>query len=35
MFYRPAASVMNLLLKQKEAAFDNITYVLDKRVEGE
>ena len=34
MFYRPAAAVMNLLLEQKDASFDNITYLLDRRVEG-
>ena len=34
MFYRPAASAMNVLLRQNAAAFDNITYLLDHRIEG-
>ena len=34
MFYRPAASAMNVLLGQNAAAFDNITYLLDHRIEG-
>jgi hypothetical protein len=34
MFYRPAASAMNLLLGQRAAAFDNITYLLHNRIEG-
>jgi hypothetical protein len=34
MFYRPAASAMNVLLGQQAAAFDNITYLLHNRIEG-
>jgi hypothetical protein len=34
MFYRPAASAMNVLLGQHAAAFDNITYLLHNRIEG-
>ena len=34
MFYRPAASAMNVLLRQHAAAFDNITYLLHNRIEG-
>jgi len=34
MFYRPAASAMNLLLGQRAAAFDNITHLLYSRIEG-
>ena len=34
MFYRPAASAMNVLLGQRAAAFDNVTYLLHNRVEG-
>lgn len=34
MFYRPAASAMNVLLKQHAAAFDNVTYLLHHRIEG-
>jgi hypothetical protein len=34
MFYRPAASAMNVLLDQNAAAYDNVTYLLDKRIEG-
>jgi len=34
MFYRPAAAVMNLLLEEREASYDNITYLLDNRIEG-
>ena len=34
MFYRPAASAMNVLLQQRAAAFDNITYLLFNRIEG-
>ena len=34
MFYRPAASAMNVLLGQRAAAFDNITYLVNNRVEG-
>ena len=34
MFYRPAASAMNVLLGQKSAAFDNISDVLHHRLEG-
>ncbi len=34
MFYRPAASAMNVLLGQRAAAFDNITFVVNNRVEG-
>ena len=34
MFYRPAASAMNVLLGQRAAAFDNITFLLHNRVEG-
>ena len=34
MFYRPAASAMNVLLGQNAAAFDNVTYLLDRRIEG-
>ena len=34
MFYRPAASAMNVLLGQKAAAFDNITYLMHNRIEG-
>ena len=35
MFYRPAASAMNVELGQRAAAFDNVTYLLHNRVEGE
>ena len=34
MFYRPAASAMNVLLGQRAAAFDNITTLLYNRIEG-
>ncbi len=34
MFYRPAASAMNVLLGQHAAAFDNVTYLLHNRIEG-
>lgn len=34
MFYRPAASAMNVALQQNAAAFDNITYLLHNRIEG-
>jgi hypothetical protein len=34
MFYRPAASAMNVILQQNAAAFDNITYLLHNRIEG-
>jgi hypothetical protein len=34
MFYRPAASAMNVILGQNAAAFDNITYLLHNRIEG-
>lgn len=34
MFYRPAASAMNVLMGLNAAAFDNVTYLLDRRVEG-
>jgi alpha-L-fucosidase 2 len=33
-FYRPAASAMNILLSQRAAAFDNITFLLNTRIEG-
>ena len=33
MFYRPAASAMNVLLGQRAAAFDNITFLLHNRIE--
>lgn len=33
-FYRPAASAMNVLLGERAAAFDNITYLLNTRIEG-
>jgi alpha-L-fucosidase 2 len=32
-FYRPAASAMNVMLGQRAAAFDNITYLLHTRIE--
>lgn len=34
MFYRPAASAMNVILGQRAAAFDNITDLLHSRLEG-
>ena len=34
MFYRPAASAMNVLLSKNAAAFDNVTYLLNHRIEG-
>jgi alpha-L-fucosidase 2 len=34
MFYRPAASAMNVLLNNNAAAFDNVTYLLNHRIEG-
>ena len=34
MFYRPAASAMNVLLGQQAAAFDNISVLLNNRIEG-
>jgi hypothetical protein len=34
MFYRPAASAMNVVLGQSAAAFDNITFLLRERIEG-
>lgn len=34
MFYRPAASAMNVELGQRAAAFDNVTYLLHNRIEG-
>ena len=34
MFYRPAASAMNIVLQQNAAAFDNVTYLLHNRIEG-
>jgi hypothetical protein len=33
-FYRPAASAMNVLLGERAAAFDNITFLLNTRIEG-
>lgn len=32
-FYRPAASAMNTMLRQRAAAFDNITFLLHTRIE--
>ncbi len=32
-FYRPAASAMNVMLNQRAAAFDNISYILHTRIE--
>ncbi len=34
MFYRPAASAMNVILQQNAAAFDNVTFLLHNRIEG-
>ena len=34
MFYRPAASAMNVHLGQLAAAFDNVTYLMHHRIEG-
>ena len=33
MFYRPAASAMNVLLRNNAAAFDNVTYLLNRRID--